>query len=85
MKKNHFEKEPPTVEQLSYKQANALILELWNKLREYEDRLSVNSRNAFRSPSSNSPAARDARKNLNTLAAEVRWALNLAKGDIKDQ
>ncbi len=77
MKKKYFENEPPTVEQLGSEQANVLIRELWNKFREYEDKLSASSRNSSSSPSSDSPAARDERKKLNTLAAEIRWALSL--------
>ncbi len=76
-KKNQFETEPPTVEQLGQTQANALIRELWAKLREYEDRLAASSRNSSRSPSSDSPAARAERKKLQRLVVEIRLALNL--------
>ena len=57
--------------------ANRIIQELWNKLREYEDRLALSSRNSSKSPSSDSPAAKAERKKLRRLVAEIRLALNL--------
>ncbi|WP_223824291.1 DUF6444 domain-containing protein [Candidatus Enterovibrio escicola] len=66
-------------------QANELIRELWYNLREYEDKLSASSRNSSSSPLSESPAARDARKKLNTLSVEIRCALSLAIMDTQDQ
>ena len=57
--------------------ANRIIQELWNKLREYEDRLALSSRNSSKSPSSDSPAAKAERKKLQRLVAEIRLALNL--------
>ena len=54
-----------------------LIRELWDKLREYEDRLAASSRNSSRSPSSDSPQAKAERKKLQRLVAEIRLALNL--------
>jgi hypothetical protein len=74
-KKKLFEQEPPTLGSLG--EANALIRELWDKLREYEDRLAASSRNSSRSPSSDSPAAKAERKKLKRLVAEIRLALNL--------
>ncbi|PCS22714.1 hypothetical protein BTN49_1672 [Candidatus Enterovibrio escicola] len=65
-------------------QTNALIRKSWNKLREDEDRLSANSRNSSLSPSSDFPAAKDERKKINTLTAEIRWALSLAIRNKKD-
>lgn len=50
---------------------------LTNKLREYEDRLALSSRNSSKSPSSDSPAAKAERKKLRRLVAEIRLALNL--------
>lgn len=78
MKKIIFESAPPTVEQLGSEQANALIRELWDKLREYEDRLAQNSRNSSSSPSGDSPQARAERQKLNALVAEIRLALSQA-------
>ncbi|WP_053067802.1 DUF6444 domain-containing protein [Xenorhabdus entomophaga] len=40
-KKKHFTAEPPEVSNIS--EANALIRELWAKLREYEDRLALSA------------------------------------------
>ena len=57
--------------------ANRIIQELWNKLREYEDRLAQTSRNSSRPPSSDSPAAKAERKKLQRLVSEIRLALNL--------
>ncbi|WP_223824253.1 DUF6444 domain-containing protein [Candidatus Enterovibrio escicola] len=85
MKNKYFEKGTTTVKQVSSEQANALIRELWNKLHEYEDRLSASARNSSRSPSSNYPAARDESKKINTISSEIRWALSLAMRDSKDQ
>ena len=75
-KKNHFTAEPPSVSDIS--EANALIRELWAKLREYEDRLAQNSQNSSRSPSSDTPKARAERQKLNALVAEIRLALSQA-------
>jgi len=83
-KENHFDTEPPTVEQLGQTQVNALIRELCGKLREYEDRLAASSRNSSKSPSSDSPAARAERKKLQCLAAQIRLALNLGTRGIDD-
>ncbi len=73
-KKNHFTAEPPKLSNLS--EANALICELWAKLREYEDRLAMNSQNSSRSPSSDTPQTRAERQKLNALVAEIRLALS---------
>lgn len=73
-KKKLFEQEPPAVANLS--EANALIRELWDKLREYEDRLATSSRNSSKSPSSDSHAAKAERKKLKRLVAEIRLALS---------
>ncbi|NAW65860.1 hypothetical protein CAG70_00830 [Photobacterium halotolerans] len=75
-KKNHFTAEPPNMSNIG--EANALIRELWTKLREYEDRLAQNSRNSSRSPASDTPQARAERQKLNALVAEIRLALSQA-------
>lgn len=64
--------------------ALTIIQELWNKLREYEDRLAMSSRNSSKSPSSDSPAAKAERKKLQRLVSEIREALNLDTRGIDD-
>ena len=81
-KKKQFEQEPPKVDNLG--DANLLIRELWDKLREYEDRLATSSRNSSKSPSSDSPKAKAERKKLQRLVAEIRLALNLDTRGIDD-
>lgn len=84
MKKiKHFQAPAPEVNNLS--EANALIQQLWEKLREYEDRLAANSRNSSRSPSSDSPAAKAERKKLQRLTEEIRQALSQATPDTGEQ
>ncbi len=83
-KKKLFEQEPPMVADLGENKANLLIQELWKKLREYEDRLTLNSRNSSKSPSSDSPADKAERKKLKRLVVEIRLALNLDIRGIKD-
>ena len=74
-KKKLFEKPAPQAYDLH--DANRIIQELWNKLREYEDRLAQTSRNSSRPPSSDSPAAKAERKTLQRRVSEIRLALNL--------
>ena len=74
-KKKLFEHAAPQAHDLH--DANRIIQELWNKLREYEDLLALSSRNSSKSPSSASPAAKAERKKLRRLVAEIRLALNL--------
>ena len=84
MKKiKHFQAPAPEVNNLS--EANALIQQLWEKLREYEDRLATNSRNSSRSPSSDSPAAKAERKKLQRLTEEIRQALSQVTPDTGEQ
>ncbi len=59
-KKKLFEQESPSIDNIS--EANLFIRELWQKLREYEDRLTLSSRNSSKSPSSDSPADKAERK-----------------------
>lgn len=73
-KKKQFENEPPTVDNLH--EANLFIRELWQKLREYEDRSTMSSRHSSKSPSSDSLADKAERKKLKRLVAEIRLALN---------
>lgn len=81
-KKSAFNSQPPTLDNIH--DANALIQELWHKLKEYEDRLNANSQNSSRSPSSDTPKARAERKKLKRQVAEIRLALNQATPDIND-
>ena len=74
-KKKFFEHEAPMAHDLQ--DANRIIRELWQKLREYEDRLAQSSRNSSKSPSTDSPAAKAERKKLQRLVTEIRLALNL--------
>lgn len=82
MKKKFLEQEPPKLNSLD--EANALIQELWGKLREYEDKLAANSKNTSKSPSTDSPAAKAERKKLKRLVAETRLALNLVTRGIDE-
>lgn len=81
-KKKQFEHEPPSIDNIN--EANLFIRELWQKLREYEDRLAMSSRNSSKSPSSDSPADKAERKKLKRLVVEIRLALNLDIRGIKD-
>ncbi|SQH76485.1 conserved protein of unknown function [Shewanella benthica] len=81
-KKKQFEQEPPSIDNIS--EANLFIRELWQKLREYEDRLMLSSRNSSKSPSSDSPADKAERKKLKRLVVEIRLALNLDIRGTKD-
>lgn len=81
-KKKLFEHDAPQANDLL--DANRIIQELWNKLREYEDRLAMSSRNSSKSPSSDSPAAKAERKKLQRLVSEIREALNLDTRGIDD-
>ncbi len=83
MKKKIYQTEPPEVASLN--EANALIQELWQQLREYEDRLATSSRNSSLSPSSDSPAAKAERKKLKRLVAEIRLALSQTTRGTNDQ
>ncbi len=78
-KKKAFTAEPPQVRDLN--EAQALIQELWGKLREYEDRLAASSRNSSQPQSQDSAAER---KKLKRLVAEIRQALGLDTPDIDD-
>ncbi|CAG20562.1 hypothetical protein PBPRB1983 [Photobacterium profundum SS9] len=73
-KKLSFKEEPPTVNSLN--EAQALIQELWEKLRHYEDKLSTSSKNSSKSPSSDGPKERAERKKLKALVAAIRLELN---------
>ena len=81
-KKKAFTAEPPQVRDLN--EAQALIQELWGKLREYEDRLAASSRNSSQPPSQDSAADRTERKKLKRLVAEIRQALGLDTPAEKD-
>lgn len=81
-KKKQFEQEPPSIDNIS--EANLFIRELWQKLRENEDRLMLSSRNSSKSPSSDSPADKAEQKKLKRFIVAIRLALNLDIQGIKD-
>ena len=78
MKKKIFAQEPPTVSELGEAQADKLIRELWEKLREYEDKLATSSRNSSKSPSADTLADKAERKKLKALVVQIRLALSQA-------
>ena len=85
MRKHQFTAQPLTASQLgSEESVNLYIRELWEKLREYEDRLNASSRNSSRSPSSDLPKDKVERKKLQRLALEIRQALNQTTQDTND-
>ena len=75
-KKKLYEKNAPQPSNLL--EANLLIKELWQKLRDYEDKLKQSSRNSSKSPSSDTPEAKAERKKLKRLVVEIRLALSQA-------
>ena len=81
-KKSMFTRDAPHLEDIH--DANALIKELWDKLRDYEDKLATSSRNSSSSPSKDSPEVKAERKKLKRLVADIRLALNLVTPDIDD-
>ncbi|SQD77741.1 conserved protein of unknown function [Moritella yayanosii] len=83
MKNKIYQTEPPEVVNLN--EANKLIQELWQQLREYEDRLATSSRNSSLSPSSDTPAAKAERKKLKRLVVEIRLALSQTTRGISAQ
>ena len=83
MKNKTYQTEPPEVVNLN--EANKLIQELWQQLREYEDRLTTSSRNSSLSPSSDTPAAKAERKKLKRLVVEIRLALSQTTRGISAQ
>ena len=76
MKKKIFAQEPPELSDIG--EANLLIQELWEKLREYEDKLATSSRNSSKSPSADTPADKAERKKLKALVVQIRLALSQA-------
>ena len=62
MKKKIYQTEPP--EATNRNEGNALIQELCQQLRHYEDKLATSSKNSSLSPSSDSPAARGRAKKI---------------------
>ena len=85
-KKKLFEGTPSTVQSLGGEaNTNLYIQELWQKLREYEDRLKQSSLNSSKSPSSDTPEAKAERKKLKRLVAEIRGALSQATRGTKDR
>lgn len=73
-KKSKFSSTPPIASDIN--EANALISELWEQLRHYEDRLKASSANSSKSPSSDGPKERAERKKLKALVVAIREELN---------
>ncbi|MCC4238548.1 DUF6444 domain-containing protein [Vibrio anguillarum] len=81
-KKSKFSSTPPIASDIN--EANALISELWEQLRHYEDRLKTSSANSSKSPSSDGPKERAERKKLNALVVAIREELNKVTKGIND-
>ncbi|ENT4624877.1 DUF6444 domain-containing protein [Vibrio vulnificus] len=73
-KKSKFSSTPPIASNIN--EANALISELWEQLRHYEDRLKTSSVNSSKSPSSDGLKERAERKKLKALVVAIREELN---------
>jgi hypothetical protein len=73
-KKSKFSSSPPVASDIN--EANALIVELWEQLRHYEDKLKTSSANSSKSPSSDGPKERAERKKLKALVAAIREELH---------
>lgn len=74
MKKPNFKESPPEVSDLN--EAKALIGELWEQLRHYEDKLATSSKNSSKPPSSDGPKEKHERKKLKALVTAIREELN---------
>lgn len=81
-KKSKFSSSPPIASNIN--EANALIVELWEKLRDYEDQLKTSSANSSKSPSSDEPKERAERKKLKALVVAIREELNEVTKGIND-
>lgn len=81
-KKSKFSSSPPIASDIN--EANALISELWEQLRHYEDRLQTSSANSSKSPSSDGPKERAERKKLKALVVAIREELNKVTKGIND-
>ncbi|HFQ5220689.1 TPA: DUF6444 domain-containing protein [Vibrio vulnificus] len=81
-KKSKFSSTPPIASDIN--EANALISELWEQLRHYEDRLKTSSANSSKSPSSDGPKERAERKKLKALVVAIREELNRVTKGIND-
>ncbi|HFQ5191138.1 TPA: DUF6444 domain-containing protein [Vibrio vulnificus] len=81
-KKSKFSSSPPIASDIN--EANALISELWEQLRHYEDRLKTSSVNSSNSPSSDGPKERAERKKLKALVVAIREELNRVTKGIND-
>ncbi len=74
MKKSKFADAPPVASDIN--EANALIEELWEQLRHYEDKLKTSCSNSSKPPSSDGPKERAERKKLKALVTAIREELN---------
>ncbi|EOG7686446.1 DUF6444 domain-containing protein [Vibrio cholerae] len=81
-KKSKFSSAPPIASDIN--EANALISELWEQLRHYEDKLKTSSANSSQSPSCDGPKVRAERKKLKALVVAIREELNKVTKGIND-
>ncbi len=81
-KKSKFSATPPVASDIQ--EANAIIEELWEKLRHYEDKLKTSCSNSSKPPSTDSPKERAERKKLKALVAAIREELNKVTQGIND-
>ncbi|MEZ9642897.1 DUF6444 domain-containing protein [Vibrio cyclitrophicus] len=81
-KKSKFSSTPPIASDIN--EANALIFELWEQLRHYEDKLKTSSANSSKSPSSDGPKERAERKKLKALVVAIREELSKVTKGIND-
>lgn len=81
-KKSKFSSTPPIASDIN--EANALISELWEQLRHYEDKLKTSSVNSSKPPSSDGPKERAERKKLKALVVAIREELSKVTKGIND-
>lgn len=82
-KKPKFQEVPPVASDLN--EANALIEELWEQLRHYEDKLTTSSKNSSKPPSSDHPKDRNEQKKMKALVVAIREELKKATQGISEQ
>lgn len=81
-KKSKFAEAPPVASDIN--EANALIEELWEQLRHYEDKLKTSCSNSSKPPSSDGPKEWAERKKLKALVAAIREELNKVTQGVND-
>ena len=68
-----YQQSPPKASDLN--EAQVLINELWEQLRNYEDKSNTSSKNSSKPPSSDNPKDHYDRKKLKALVVAIREAL----------